>query len=91
MTMERDEQEKKQTLEREMEEKRLKVKMRELDPQEQAFKAQRKPEDGEIRKQKHEVKYLLPEYVEGDDIERISGFRNHDQAKTQNKNQRGNK
>lgn len=67
--MERDVQDKKQALEREMEEKRLQVKMRELDFQEQAMKAQRKPDDGEIREQKHEVKYLLPKYVEGEDID----------------------
>lgn len=32
------------------------------------MKAQRKPNDGEIREQKHEVKFLLPKYVEGEDI-----------------------
>ena len=69
LAMERDVQEKKQTLEREMEEKRLQVKMRELDLQEQAMKTQRKPDDGELREQKHEVKYLLPKYVEGEDID----------------------
>lgn len=68
LAMERDVQEKKQTLEREMEEKRLQVKIRELDLQEQAMKTQRKPDDG-IREQKHEIKYLLPKYVEGEDID----------------------
>lgn len=33
------------------------------------MKAQRKPNDGKIREQKHEVKFLQPKYVEGEDID----------------------
>jgi hypothetical protein len=43
--------------------------MRELDLQEQALKVKVKPGDGEAKEQKHEVKYLFPKYVEGEDID----------------------
>ncbi|XP_048748044.2 uncharacterized protein LOC125660258 [Ostrea edulis] len=69
MAMEKDAEKQKLDVEREMEEKRLQVKMRELDLQEQAMKAKGKPGDSETREQKHEVKYLLPKYVEGEDID----------------------
>ena len=55
--------------EKEMEEKRLQVTLRELDLQEQSLKAKGKPVDSETKEQKHEVKYLLPKYVEGEDID----------------------
>jgi hypothetical protein len=33
------------------------------------LKAKGKPSDGEAKEQKHVVKYLLPKYVEGEDID----------------------
>ena len=74
LNLEKEMQEKKLNLERELEEKRLQVKMRELDLQEQALKAKGKPGDGEAKEQKHEVRYLLPKYVEGEDIDIFSVF-----------------
>ncbi|XP_062594989.1 uncharacterized protein LOC134256354 [Saccostrea cucullata] len=67
--LEKDMEEKRQLIEKDMEEKRLQVKMRELDLQEQELKSKGTLFEAQGKEQKHEVKYLLPKYVEGEDID----------------------
>ena len=66
---ERDLEDKKRMLEKDMEEKRLQVRMRELEVREQELKSSSTRAEREVKEQKHEVKFLLPKYVEGEDID----------------------
>eukprot|EP00105_Crassostrea_gigas_P046081 XP_019930229.1 PREDICTED: uncharacterized protein LOC105347349 [Crassostrea gigas] len=68
--MENDEKERKRLHDKDLEEKRLEVRMKELELQEREMREREtNPVAMVEREAKHEVKFILPKYVEGEDID----------------------
>lgn len=68
--MENDEKERKRLHDKDLEEKRLEVRMKELELQEREMREREtNPVAMVEREAKHEVMFILPKYVEGEDID----------------------